>query len=52
MGILDLVSLINGRFRTPKISRLHALIDWFNGSSSYSALTNGGLDKLPLDQSD
>jgi hypothetical protein len=52
IGILDLVSLINGKFRTPKIARLHALIDWINSKPSYSALTNGGLDKFPLDHSD
>lgn len=55
LGIMDLMSLINGKFRTPKISQLHLLIDWVNKNPRYSSLINEGgyatLDKLPLDTS-
>jgi len=37
--------LINGKFRTPKIDKLHMLIDWLNKKHSMN------LDKLPLDNS-
>ena len=55
-GIIDLLSLINGKFRTPKISQLHLLIDWVNKNPRYSSLINEGytrsaMDKLPLDNS-
>jgi len=29
-GILDIISLVNGKFRTPKINKLHSLIDFIN----------------------
>jgi hypothetical protein len=51
-GIIDLVSLINGKFRTPKISRLHSLIDWINNNSFYSSVLTNSLIKLPLDTSE
>lgn len=30
MNILDLINRLNGNMRTPKIYRLHKMIDWFN----------------------
>lgn len=48
-GIVHLVSLINGYFRTPKISALNILIDWINARPSYSNLISYKLQKLPLD---
>jgi hypothetical protein len=55
-GIIDLLSLINGKFRTPKISKLHLLIDWVNENPRYKSLINESLarpalNKLPLDTS-
>ena len=58
-GIIDLLSLITGKFRTPKISQLHLLIDRVNKNPRYSSLINEGyastadkaMDKLPLDTS-
>jgi len=47
-GIIDILNLINGYFRTPKISKLHAIIDWINAKSNYSLKP---LIKLPLDTS-
>ncbi len=41
-GIIDLLSLINGKFRTPKISQLHLLIDWVNKNPRYRSLINEG----------
>jgi LAGLIDADG endonuclease len=35
-GILLIVSLINGCFKTPKISSLHKLIDWINNKYNLS----------------
>lgn len=43
--ILKIVTLINGKFRTPKIDQLHKLIDWLNNKY----LLN--ISKLPLDSS-
>ena len=50
-GIIDLISLVNGKFRTPKISSLYKLIDWFKDSRTYSFLIDNKLEKLPLDKS-
>ena len=50
-GIIDLISLVNGKFRTPKISSLYKLIDWVNDSRTYSSLIDNKLEKLPLDKS-
>ncbi len=47
-GILDIVNLINGYFRTPKISALHSLIDWINLHPAYLK-ANSVIIKLPLD---
>jgi hypothetical protein len=51
-GIIDLLSLINGKFITPKISSLHNLIDWVNNTPTYKLLVEGELEKLPIDTSD
>lgn len=42
-GILNLVNLLNGNMRTPKIYSLYNLIDWLNINNS-----NLNLTKLPL----
>jgi len=42
-GILNLVYLLNGNMRTPKINSLYKLIDWINNNNS-----NLNLTKLPL----
>lgn len=42
-GILNLVNLLNGNMRTPKINSLYKLIDWINNHN-----TNLNLTKLPL----
>jgi hypothetical protein len=34
-GIIDIVNLINGYFRTPKITALHRLIDWINDNPNW-----------------
>jgi len=51
LGIIDLLNLINGKFRTPKILRLHNLIDWVNNNPNYAKLNNSPLIKLPIDNS-
>lgn len=50
-GILDLIITINGKFRTPKIFKLHKLIDWINISPKYTKLNTNLIIKLPLDVS-
>lgn len=42
-GILNLVNLLNGNMRTPKINSLYNLIDWLNNKDPVLKLT-----KLPL----
>jgi len=42
-GILNLVNLLNGNMKTPKINSLYKLIDWLNNKNPYLILT-----KLPL----
>jgi len=42
-GILNLVHLLNGNMRTPKIFSLYNLIDWLN-------IENSNLTKLPLNK--
>jgi hypothetical protein len=42
-GILNLVNLLNGNMRTPKINSLYKLIDWLNNKN-----LNLNLTKLPL----
>ena len=43
--IIEVIRLINGKFRTPKIERLHKAIDRLN------LLCNINIEKLPLDTS-
>lgn len=50
-GILDIISLVNGKFRTPKIAKLHALINYINSSASFAKLIKGQIPLLPLDDS-
>ena len=45
-GVLNLVNLLNGNMRTPKINRLYNLIDWLNYKSN-----NLNIIKKPLDSS-
>jgi LAGLIDADG endonuclease len=45
-GLLLLIRLLNGKFRTPKIYSLWKLIDWFNDKYKESYIP-----KLSLDQS-
>ena len=47
-GIIDILNLINGFFRTPKIIKLHAMIDWVNTKPGYLFKP---IAKLPLDTS-
>ena len=47
-GIIDILNLINGYFRTPKISKLHAMIDWVNTKPGYLLKP---IAKLPLNTS-
>lgn len=49
LGIIDIILLINGKFRTPKISRLHNLINWLNNTPTYNSIIKGKLEKLPID---
>lgn len=44
-GLLRVVALVNGFFRTPKIASLHALIAWLNLNSDSS------IESLPVDDS-
>jgi len=50
-GIINFISLINGKLRTPKISKLHNLIDYVNNNTSYASLISSKLLNLPLDTS-
>ena len=55
-GLYKLVTLINGKFRTPKLEALHKLIDWLNSKrissplhmEKYSELVKNGLDLSPI----
>lgn len=46
-GLLQLIYLINGKFRTSKINRLNLLIDWYNYNGHY--LLKNKINKYPLD---
>jgi hypothetical protein len=50
-GIIELLCLINGKFRTPKKVSLHKLIDWINNHPKYINLITNNLIKLSLDNS-
>jgi len=51
-GILDIINLVNGKFRTPKISALHLLIDWVNDKNlKRTDDKNIVIYKLPIDHS-
>jgi len=45
-GIIKLVNLINGEFKTPKIEALHRLIDWLNINPNYN--NSKVINKMPL----
>src|SRR6185436_1138060 len=48
-GLIKIVNLINGNFRTPKIEALHRLIDWLNKRNEYEIIPKLGLDKSSID---
>lgn len=48
-GLLNLINLINGKFRTLKINKLNLLIDWYNNNQhNLSHLTKYLIDKSLL----
>ena len=47
-GLLLLISLLNGKMRTPKIYSLYSLIDWYNSKNSNINIVKKELDKSPL----
>lgn len=47
-GLLLLISLINGKMRTPKIYSLYNLIDWYNSKNSGIFIEKKELNNLPL----
>jgi len=47
-ALYDLVTLINGKFRTPKIEALHRLIIWLNNTNKFNQLELLPLDNSPL----
>ena len=47
-GLLSLISLINGKMRTPKIYSLYNLIDWYNSKDLNISIEKKELNKLPL----
>lgn len=49
LGLLKLIKLINGKFRTLKIDRLNLLIDWYNYNGHY--LLENKLEKYLIDNS-
>lgn len=48
-GWLLIVSLINGKMRTPKINALYKLIDWLNKRFNTLNIIKAPIDKSPLD---
>ena len=48
-GLIMLINLINGRFRTPKIYALLNLINWLNTKNKTIYLEKKDLDNSPLD---
>ena len=51
LQIILIINLINGFFRTPKINKLHELIDWVNRNPNWNSTLDSALIKLPLDNS-
>lgn len=49
-SLCKIISLMNGKFRTPKIHQFYLLIDWMNRNHYYNN-RNGMKRKLPLDNS-
>jgi hypothetical protein len=49
-GLLDIISLINGKLIRPKINKLYSLIDYINKDIINSKLKDI-IEKLPLDKS-
>nr|YP_009574351.1 hypothetical protein [Arthrobotrys musiformis]QBM31466.1 hypothetical protein [Arthrobotrys musiformis]QBM31619.1 hypothetical protein [Arthrobotrys musiformis] len=45
-GIVKIINLINGEFKTPKIEALHKLIDWINNNPNYN--NSKVINKMPL----
>lgn len=50
LSLCKIISLINGKFRTPKIHQFNILIDWMNKNHSNNDI-NKIIKKLPLDNS-
>jgi hypothetical protein len=48
-GILNLVNLLNGNMRTPKINSLYKLIDWLNNKDLNLNLIKLPLNTIPLE---
>ena len=46
LGIIKIVYLINGEFKTPKIEALHRLVDWINNNPNYN--NSKVINKMPL----
>jgi len=46
LGIVKIVNLINGEFRTPKIKALHGIIDWINANPNFN--NSNIIEKMPL----
>jgi hypothetical protein len=47
-GLIFIIQLINGKFRTPKIYALNDLIDWLNNKNSTLNLIKNSFDNSPL----
>jgi hypothetical protein len=45
-GLVKIVNLINGEFKTPKIEALYRLIDWINNKPDYN--NSKVINKMPL----
>lgn len=50
-GLLLLISLINGKMKTPKIYCLHKLIDWYNIKDPTLNIEKKSLNMLPIEDS-
>lgn len=47
-GITDMVNLINGHMRWPKIHKLHSLIEWINANYGSNSIATLEIDSSPL----